>query len=144
MERGFAVHSINPKQLDRSRDRAFASGCEGRPPRCLGAASALRTDPYCLRRLSATLGGTGVVAAGRGFDVRAYAAGEPDARAAVAVLRAVSGRGGRHCGSLLEVATAEDRHLLHIDVPSEGVVNRCRRQCCNGRFLLFDERHGAV
>ena len=29
MERGFAVHSINPKQLDRFRDRILAGGCEG-------------------------------------------------------------------------------------------------------------------
>ena len=47
MERGFAVHSINPKQLDRFRDRD-----DRRDAWVL--ASALRTDPHCLRRLSAT------------------------------------------------------------------------------------------
>ena len=31
MERGFAVHSINPKQLDRFRDRFSPAGAEGRP-----------------------------------------------------------------------------------------------------------------
>ena len=33
MERGFAVHSVNPKQLDRFRDRFFPGRRQGRSPR---------------------------------------------------------------------------------------------------------------
>ena len=47
MERGFAVHSINPKQLDRFPGPHVAGGREGRPARRAGArASARRTDPH--------------------------------------------------------------------------------------------------
>ena len=34
LDRGFAVHAINPKQLDRLRDRISVAGCQGRPARC--------------------------------------------------------------------------------------------------------------
>ncbi len=51
MERGFVVHAINPKQLDRFRDRFSPAGAkdDSRDARVLG--DALRTDPHCLRRL---------------------------------------------------------------------------------------------
>ena len=54
MERGFAVHSINPKQLDRFRDRLSPAGAKDDRRDARVLASALRTDPHCLRRLEAT------------------------------------------------------------------------------------------
>ncbi len=52
LERGFAVHAINPKQLDRFRDRYTVAGAKDdrRDARIL--ADALRTDPHCFRRLA--------------------------------------------------------------------------------------------
>jgi len=52
IERGFAVYAINPKQLDRFRDRFSPAGAkdDSRDARVL--ADALRTDPHCLRRLA--------------------------------------------------------------------------------------------
>src|SRR4051812_22440105 len=49
MERGFRVHSINPKQLDRFRDRFSPAGAkdDSRDAEVLG--DALRTDPRCFR-----------------------------------------------------------------------------------------------
>src|SRR5262249_57662909 len=51
LERGFQVYSINPKQLDRFRDRFTVAGAkdDSRDARVLG--DALRTDPHALRRL---------------------------------------------------------------------------------------------
>ena len=54
MERGFAVHSINPKQLDRFRDRISPAGAKDDRRDARVLASALRTDPHCLRRLEPT------------------------------------------------------------------------------------------
>ena len=54
MERGFAVHSINPKQLDRFRDRLSPAGAKDDRLDARVLASALRTDPHCLRRLEPT------------------------------------------------------------------------------------------
>ena len=54
MERGFAVHSINPKQLDRFRDRLSPAGAKDDRRDARVLASALRTDPHCLRRLEST------------------------------------------------------------------------------------------
>ena len=54
MERDFAVHSINPKQLDRFRDRLSPAGAKGDRRDARVLASALRTDPHCLRRLEPT------------------------------------------------------------------------------------------
>jgi transposase len=51
MERGFPVHSINPKQLDRFRDRFSPAGAKDDSRDAEVLASALRTDPRCLRRL---------------------------------------------------------------------------------------------
>ncbi len=52
IERGFAVHAINPKQLDRFRDRFSPAGAkdDSRDAHVLG--DALRTDRRCLRRLA--------------------------------------------------------------------------------------------
>jgi len=49
MERGFRVHAINPKQLDRFRDRFSPAGAkdDSRDAEVLG--DALRTDPRCFR-----------------------------------------------------------------------------------------------
>ena len=54
MERGFAVHSINPKQLDRFRDRISPAGAKDDRRDARVLASALRTDSHCLRRLEPT------------------------------------------------------------------------------------------
>ena len=51
MERGLAVHAINPKQLDRFRDRISPAGAKDDRRDARVLASALRTDPHCLRRL---------------------------------------------------------------------------------------------
>ncbi len=49
MESGFPVHSINPMQLDRFRDRFSAAGAKDDRRDAKALASALRTDPECLR-----------------------------------------------------------------------------------------------
>ena len=51
MERGFRVHSINPKQLDRFRDRFSPAGAKDDSRDAHVLADALRTDSRCLRRL---------------------------------------------------------------------------------------------
>ena len=48
---GLAVHSINPKQLDRFRDRYSPAGAKDDRLDARVLASALRTDPHCLRRV---------------------------------------------------------------------------------------------
>lgn len=52
LERGFAVYSINPKQLDRFRDRFTVAGAkdDSRDAQVLG--DSLRTDRHAFRRLS--------------------------------------------------------------------------------------------
>ena len=52
MERGFRVHSINPKQLDRFPDRFSPAGAKDDSRDAHVLADALRTDPRCLRRLT--------------------------------------------------------------------------------------------
>ena len=54
MERQVAVFSINPKQLDRFRDRFSPAGAKDDRRDAWVLASALRTDAHCLRRLEAT------------------------------------------------------------------------------------------
>ena len=54
MERDFVVHSINPKQLDRFRDRMSPAGAKDDRRDARVLASALRTDPHCLRQLEPT------------------------------------------------------------------------------------------
>lgn len=51
MERGFRLHAINPKQLDRFRDRFSPAGAKDDSRDAEVLASALRTDPQCLRTL---------------------------------------------------------------------------------------------
>ena len=48
---GFAVHSINPRQLDRFRDRYSHAGAKDDRRDALVLASALRTDPHRLLRV---------------------------------------------------------------------------------------------
>ncbi|MBV8118975.1 MAG: IS110 family transposase [Alphaproteobacteria bacterium] len=53
LERGFQVYAINPKQLDRFRDRFTVAGAKDdrRDARVLG--DSLRTDRHCFRHLAA-------------------------------------------------------------------------------------------
>ena len=53
LERGFRVYAINPKQLDRFRDRFTVAGAKDdrRDAHVLG--DSLRTDRHCFRQLSA-------------------------------------------------------------------------------------------
>lgn len=52
IERGFKVHAINPKQMDRFRDRFTLAGAkdDSRDAEVMG--SGLRTDPRCFRLLA--------------------------------------------------------------------------------------------
>jgi transposase len=49
LERGFCVFSINPKQLDRFRDRYFPAGTKDDRKDALVLADAVRTDRHCFR-----------------------------------------------------------------------------------------------
>ena len=51
MDRGIAVFAIDPKQLDRFRDRFSPAGAKDDRRDALVLASALRTDRHCFRRL---------------------------------------------------------------------------------------------
>ena len=51
LNRGCQVHSINPRQLDRFRDRFSPAGAKDDSRDAPVLAAALRTDPRCLRRL---------------------------------------------------------------------------------------------
>ena len=53
MGRGFKVHAINPKQMDRFRDRFTMAGAKDDSRDAEVMASALRTDPRCFRSLAA-------------------------------------------------------------------------------------------
>ncbi len=53
MERGFAVFSLNPKQLDRFRDRFSPAGAKDDRRDARVLADAVRTDRHCFRRLAA-------------------------------------------------------------------------------------------
>lgn len=52
IERGFHVNAINPKQLDRFRDRFSVSGAKDDRRDARALASALRTDPQCFRHIT--------------------------------------------------------------------------------------------
>lgn len=51
MERGFRLYALNPKQLDRFRDRFSPAGAKDDSRDAEVLASALRTDPHCFRPL---------------------------------------------------------------------------------------------
>jgi len=53
IERGFTIHAINPKQMDRFRDRFTLAGAKDDSRDAEVMASALRTDPHCFRLLAA-------------------------------------------------------------------------------------------
>ncbi len=53
IERGFTVHAINPKQMDRFRDRFTLAGAKDDSRDAETMASGLRTDLRCFRRLAA-------------------------------------------------------------------------------------------
>jgi transposase len=52
LERGFAVFSINPKQLDRFRDRYSPAGAKDDSRDAFVLADSLRTDQHCFRSVS--------------------------------------------------------------------------------------------
>jgi transposase len=52
LERGFVVHAVNPKQLDRFRDRFTVAGAKDDRRDAHVLADSLRTDPHCFRRLA--------------------------------------------------------------------------------------------
>jgi len=52
IERGFKVHALNPKQMDRFRDRFTLAGAKDDSRDAEVMASALRTDPRCFRPLA--------------------------------------------------------------------------------------------
>src|SRR6187401_1757410 len=52
LERGFAVHAINPKQLDRFRDRFSVAGAKDDRRDARALADSLRTDARAYRRVS--------------------------------------------------------------------------------------------
>lgn len=52
VERAFAVHAINPKQMDRFRDRYSVSGAKDDRRDALVIAQSLRTDPHAFRRVA--------------------------------------------------------------------------------------------
>jgi len=54
MGRGLAVHAVNPKQLDRFRDRISPAGAKDDRRDARVLASALRSDRHCFRRLEPT------------------------------------------------------------------------------------------
>jgi transposase len=58
LERGFAVFSLNPKQLDRFRDRFSPAGAKDDRRDARVLADALRTDRHCFRRLAIMSGQT--------------------------------------------------------------------------------------
>jgi hypothetical protein len=53
IERRFKVHAVNPKQMDRFRDRFTLAGAKDDSRDAEVMASALRTDPRCFRLLAA-------------------------------------------------------------------------------------------
>src|ERR687898_2344100 len=59
LDRGFAVHAINPKRLDRLRDRFSVAGAKDDRRDARVAADGLRTDPHLFRQVTA--GDPGVV-----------------------------------------------------------------------------------
>lgn len=52
LERGFAVHAINPKQLDRFRDRFTVAGAKDDRRDARVLCDSLRTDRHCFRPLA--------------------------------------------------------------------------------------------
>jgi transposase len=59
LDRGFAVHAVNPKRLDRLRDRFSMAGAKDDRRDARVAAAGLRTDPHLFRPLQA--GDPGVI-----------------------------------------------------------------------------------
>src|SRR4051794_29703854 len=53
LDRGFAVHAINPKQLERLRDRVSVAGAKDDRRDARVAAGGLRTDPHLFRPVEA-------------------------------------------------------------------------------------------
>jgi Transposase len=51
VERGFQVYAINPKQLDRCRDRPSLAGAKDDRRDAFVLGDSLRTDRHCFRRV---------------------------------------------------------------------------------------------
>ena len=90
IERAFKVHAINPKQMDRFRERYTLAGAKDDSRDAQVMASALRTDPRCFRLLAVT---DPVVIELREWSriaedlsVRAQSVDQPHARATLALL----------------------------------------------------------
>src|SRR3712207_2251504 len=103
LDRGFAVHAVNPKQLDRLRDRFSVAGAKDDRRDARVAAAGLRTDPHLFRRVAAGDPRVGdraarVVAPGRGAAAGARAPGQPHPPAALALLPAAAGARRRRHG----------------------------------------------
>lgn len=97
LERGFAVHSINPKQLDRFRDRFSVAGAKDDRRDAQVLAAALRTDPECLNRVQPSDAPIVVLRevsrARKQVGRTEEPPGKPGPRPALALLPAASGRG---------------------------------------------------
>src|SRR5436190_16880835 len=57
LDRGFAVHAINPKQLERRRERVSVAGAKDDRRDARVAAGGLRTDPHLFRPVDSLSGG---------------------------------------------------------------------------------------
>jgi len=88
IERGFSVHAINPKQMDRFRDRFTMAGAKDDSRDAEVMASSLRTDPRCFRRLVPTdpvVAEREFLAHRRGTRGRTQPSRQPPARTALAL-----------------------------------------------------------
>src|SRR3954465_14091816 len=98
LDRGFAVHAINPKQLERLRDRVSLAGAKDDRRDARVAAGGLRTDPHLFRPVEA--GDPAVIALrewsrlAEELQAGARAPGQPHPSAALALLPAAA-RGER-------------------------------------------------
>ena len=101
LDRGFAVHAINPKQLDRLRDRISVAGAKDDRRDARVAAAGLRTDRHLFRPVR--VGDPGVIELrewsrlAEELQQELPAPGQPHPPAALALLPAAARAGrGRH------------------------------------------------
>ncbi len=142
MERGLVVHSINPKQLDRFRDRFSPAGAKDDRRDARVLASALRTGPS----LPAAPGVdrsddhrvARVVATQRVPDAGAYAPREPDAGTAVALLPAVPRCYPRRRPGALGTRAVEEP--CRRRGPVDGFARRRWRDCWRSTVLVESTR----
>src|SRR4029079_3423539 len=65
LDRGFAVHAINPKQLERLRDRVSLAGAKDDRREARVAGGGVRTDPHLFRPVGRRRPGVGLRAPAR-------------------------------------------------------------------------------